>query len=414
MVPYGCPCGIRRPPIALAVSALVLCWVTTPTAGGLALGDESPDDGQLACMAMAEVHVQQLLADGMAAGGDEAGQSSGDREGRGAHTVESLDCLASLTRHTASLVGQGVMRSMWATPVYSVQLLQPLPAPHDHADDHDVGGGGGNPLGGQDGRQTHGHSAAQRLMRSATERLAKRALLMHQAFQQEQLKNSHSSGRTGGATRLPAEQTDAFFRWQQQAGNRIDSCPPHVDGTHASDTAACTSRRDVLAIKSAVLNAAAVYGATLGWDEHAMAEVWGPEDVQVWVGVLRGAERHRSHVHRHTDVSGTYYLDAPPGAGELVFHDPRGPLPPFQHTVAVQPRTGELVMFPPWLVHEVEASRHRVPAPRVALSFNIGRDSMSRPDTTGGTGRDSMPMERGWDLTSDVSAAFAVPGRQPS
>ena len=89
-------------------------------------------------------------------------------------------------------------------------------------------------------------------------------------------------------------------------------------------------------------------------------------------------------------LSGAYYVNAPPGSGDIVFHDPRGALPPFEHTLRYPAQVGHMVVFPSWLVHEVlpNALTGEWASPttkRVAVSFNL----------------------RGqWEDTSDVSVAF--------
>ena len=96
------------------------------------------------------------------------------------------------------------------------------------------------------------------------------------------------------------------------------------------------------------------------------------------VGHVRST--HPPHVHSDSVVTGTYYARRPHEAAPLVFEDPRGrspfdlvaglehrlrygadgashagaeALPPFDRTVALEPRPGECVLFPPWLVHSV-------------------------------------------------------------
>jgi len=87
-----------------------------------------------------------------------------------------------------------------------------------------------------------------------------------------------------------------------------------------------------------------------------------------------------------SQLSGVYYVDVPPGSGELVFRDPRGPLPPFEHSYAHVPKQGAMAVFPSWLVHEVLPTSSAVGTQhRVAISFNL-------------LGQ--------WESTSDVSVAF--------
>ena len=77
----------------------------------------------------------------------------------------------------------------------------------------------------------------------------------------------------------------------------------------------------------------------------------------------------------------------------LTLQDPRGVRPPFhRNRLRYQPRAGELVLFPPWLAHNVGATCG-AKKPRVALSFNVLHD-----------GRPSTPAD--WELLADVSVSM--------
>ena len=100
----------------------------------------------------------------------------------------------------------------------------------------------------------------------------------------------------------------------------------------------------------------------------------------LWVSVLKGGAAHSGHIHPHSALSGTIYVDVPPGAGALRLEDPRLPLmmaaPPRRTDapeasrgfVILQPAVGILFMWESWLRHEVLAGTAK--APRVSLSFN--------------------------------------------
>ncbi len=102
----------------------------------------------------------------------------------------------------------------------------------------------------------------------------------------------------------------------------------------------------------------------------------------LWVNVLRSGGTHSGHIHPHSAVSGTIYIDVPPGAGGIRFEDPRLPmmmaaptrrddaaewLRPF---VTVTPTPGKILLWESWLRHEVLANAGR--GNRVSISFNYG------------------------------------------
>jgi uncharacterized protein (TIGR02466 family) len=101
----------------------------------------------------------------------------------------------------------------------------------------------------------------------------------------------------------------------------------------------------------------------------------------LWVNLLKGAGHHAGHIHPHSIISGTFYIEAPKGSGAIRFEDPRLPLmmaaPPrtknvpeeLQSFVAVDPRPGLLLMWESWLRHEVLPGTGR--GERLSVSFNF-------------------------------------------
>jgi uncharacterized protein (TIGR02466 family) len=94
----------------------------------------------------------------------------------------------------------------------------------------------------------------------------------------------------------------------------------------------------------------------------------------LWVNVLNGAGHHGGHIHPHSIISGTLYVEAPKGCGPIRFEDPRLPLmmaaPPRPDTfVTVEPRAGLLLMWESWLRHEVLPGTAK--GERLSISFNF-------------------------------------------
>jgi uncharacterized protein (TIGR02466 family) len=100
----------------------------------------------------------------------------------------------------------------------------------------------------------------------------------------------------------------------------------------------------------------------------------------IWLNVMDTGAIHAPHIHPYCVVSGTYYVTVPPGAGALVFEDPRLPFmmaaPPRkpgnslarQNFVAVPPQPGLLLLWESWLRHGVEPNKAKTP--RISISFN--------------------------------------------
>ena len=84
-----------------------------------------------------------------------------------------------------------------------------------------------------------------------------------------------------------------------------------------------------------------------------------------WLNAMRPGQRTSRHNHDENDemLSAVYYVTAPKGSGDILFHDQ-----PFQ--IRVTPRPGLLLLFPPSLLHSVEANRSD--QLRLSVAFNLG------------------------------------------
>ncbi len=109
----------------------------------------------------------------------------------------------------------------------------------------------------------------------------------------------------------------------------------------------------------------------------------------MWANVNRGGHGNEFHSHPGSFWSAVYYvddggIDADPSLeGELEFMDPRGPGPAMYApqlaygsaglsvgaNEVVRPKSGRLVMFPSWLLHQVRP--YRGTARRISIAFNL-------------------------------------------
>lgn len=99
----------------------------------------------------------------------------------------------------------------------------------------------------------------------------------------------------------------------------------------------------------------------------------------MWVNIMSSLAHHSFHLHPMSVVSGTYYLQTPPGSGDFKIEDPR--IQCFMGSprrldskeknaryIRIQPQAGKLVLFESWLKHEVSANLSK--KDRVSVSFN--------------------------------------------
>jgi uncharacterized protein (TIGR02466 family) len=111
----------------------------------------------------------------------------------------------------------------------------------------------------------------------------------------------------------------------------------------------------------------ATFARELGWD--AM-----PKLDSLWANLLKAGGYHSGHIHPHSVISGTFYVEVPKTSGAIRFEDPRLPLmmtaPPRADTfVTIEPRPGLLLMWESWLRHEVLPGAGS--SERLSISFNF-------------------------------------------
>jgi uncharacterized protein (TIGR02466 family) len=102
-----------------------------------------------------------------------------------------------------------------------------------------------------------------------------------------------------------------------------------------------------------------------------------PFQLQSWINLHDRGGFNFLHMHELSLLSGSFYLQVPPGSGDFVFRDPRpgvlhgwvkGGVPNGHGDVHLAPSTGLLVLFPCWLEHYVEP--HEADEPRITIAFN--------------------------------------------
>lgn len=100
----------------------------------------------------------------------------------------------------------------------------------------------------------------------------------------------------------------------------------------------------------------------------------------LWINILAPGGSHSGHIHPHSVLSGTVYIDVPKGTSPLRLEDPRLPLmmaaPPrqteapreHQTFISLDPAPGTVLIWESWLRHEVPANAAK--SDRISVSFN--------------------------------------------
>ena len=120
----------------------------------------------------------------------------------------------------------------------------------------------------------------------------------------------------------------------------------------------------------------AAFAAAVEWDLKDREL----EMTDCWVNIMPRHTVHGLHLHPHSTLSGTYYVQVPKGSPGIKFEDPRldrfMAAPPRREGASLQARpwvtfpaqAGQLLLFESWLRHEVVPNA--VNAERISVSFN--------------------------------------------
>jgi len=167
--------------------------------------------------------------------------------------------------------------------------------------------------------------------------------------------------------RTLAEDDTAGRRWCREHGYKGYTSYASLDDL---------PRRDPVfaALARTLARHAAAFARELAWDVK-------PRLDSLWVNLLRGGGHHSAHIHPHSILSGTLYVEVPAASGPIRFEDPRLPMmmaaptrsadapEPLRSFVTVQPTPGTILMWESWLRHEVIPGTGK--AERLSISFNF-------------------------------------------
>lgn len=167
--------------------------------------------------------------------------------------------------------------------------------------------------------------------------------------------------------RTLASDDAAGRRWSEEKGYKGYTSYASLNDLPRRDPAFDDLRR--------ILNRhAAAFAKELSWDVK-------PKLDSIWVNLLKPGGHHAGHIHPHSVLSGTLYVEAPKDSGAIRFEDPRLPqmmAAPLRRDdapedlctfISVTPEPGLLLMWESWLRHEVLAGTAQ--ADRLSISFNF-------------------------------------------
>jgi uncharacterized protein (TIGR02466 family) len=163
-----------------------------------------------------------------------------------------------------------------------------------------------------------------------------------------------------------AEDDEAGRRWSREKGYKGYTSYASLDDLPKRDPAFAELQR-------LLVRHAASLARDLAWDVK-------PRLDSLWVNLLKAGGHHSAHIHPHSILSGTLYVEVPKGGGAIRFEDPRLPMmmaAPMRRDDApedlrpfttLEPSPGLLLMWESWLRHEVLPSKA---GERLSISFNF-------------------------------------------
>jgi uncharacterized protein (TIGR02466 family) len=100
----------------------------------------------------------------------------------------------------------------------------------------------------------------------------------------------------------------------------------------------------------------------------------------IWINILPEGGTHSNHIHPHSVISGTTYIEMPEGTSAIKFEDPRlsrmMAAPPrkksaqdaLRQFIYMTPKVGDVILWESWLRHEVPMNMAE--DERISVSFN--------------------------------------------
>jgi len=171
----------------------------------------------------------------------------------------------------------------------------------------------------------------------------------------------------GHSIRSLAADDRAGIRWSREHGYKGYTSYASLDDLPLRDPAFADLKRQLTRL-------AASFARELAWDIK-------PKLDSMWVNLLKSGGHHSAHIHPHSILSGTLYVEAPPGSGAIRFEDPRLGMmmaapqrradapEPLRNFVTIDPRPGLLLLWESYLRHEVLPGTAK--AERLSISFNF-------------------------------------------
>lgn len=166
-----------------------------------------------------------------------------------------------------------------------------------------------------------------------------------------------------------------FDRWRDEIGSLRKRESDHQGRSNRLGWNSAPKLFDIPAFAPLAEAALSVFAAAIGECSSEKLKF----SLSAWANIHNPGGYNVLHTHPGCLMSGAFYLSLPNGSGPLIFQDPRpgvlhnshvfeGPFSNAMMPFIVEPKVGQLVVFPSWLGHLVEP--HLNQSNRVCIAIN--------------------------------------------
>jgi len=180
---------------------------------------------------------------------------------------------------------------------------------------------------------------------------------------QQRTKHSSTIPKVGNSGNPELTVNDYFFEYQRLHG-------------YAHGTPKLSDAPEVSKLKHALQTESELYFHLLGGASSSVISSLiqgGIASLDIWAAIQKGeGAYHKDHVHEDVLLSGVYYAKVPEGSAPIIFHKPAlNSEINSKDSVTIYPKEGQVIIFPPWLLHGVPMSENENNPSRVSYAFNL-------------------------------------------
>ena len=114
-------------------------------------------------------------------------------------------------------------------------------------------------------------------------------------------------------------------------------------------------------------------------DRRPFQGAQGGQYLWYWASVYKKGDQHGTHNHPNSLLAGSYYVQTGPESAPILMESPwvtsimHDTLPMEQSYFRVKPQSGDMIIFPSWLMHRVPVQESDEERVVISLNWDYGR-----------------------------------------